>query len=633
MFGLFRVQTSVGTVLGVHKARQELVHCHAHGILPGMPAAFLYVPEHTYGLAFLSFDNPDDLPFAPHGAAPAPVLVVRYVRQVQPAQYAFCHPHTGRFLTFSPALDDDEVGTVAYHTEAVGPWECFNLLGIADGEVTPSLASFTGLADAVAGLEPTPVAWSGLLCQGPAHRRLHAAGLLAQAVTSTKAGSLSAAALLRPDMLDVLQRCCPDDPWAVHALPALRGLAPGPAAHPGPPAGLWRRVMASMRRSAPMQHGSRGAQTRPIGPELDMLASAGADGGFVSLPHQAAVLLRRAVPPGQGCCILATARNEGTYLLDWIAHHRAIGIDRIILYTNGNDDGSDALLSALAAAGEITWWPSVVGPGGSPQGKAYGHALGLARDVLAHRWCAVIDLDEYIGFDAGRFASFPEYLDAQEVRAVDAITLNWLMVSSSGQGGWSPGPVAERFQRRLPGVNSHVKTVFRPERFHHSGPHLPVTDAAHGVVVRTPEGGLHRPGWDGAVATMSEAPCADTAWISHYFFRSAEEYLAKFSRSRGDDPYQAGPVEIPAGFVASFLEQAGADTVPDDRTLRCAPSAAAFKAGLLAIPTVANAARLVERRLTDARAASRPHVARLADTAPDEARRRFYAMVRDGLGP
>ena len=623
--GLFRVQTSVGTVLGVHKARRELVHCHAHGIAPGMPAAFIYLPDRAYGLGFMSFDNPDDLCFAPRGAAPNPMLVVRYVRQVPPAQYAFCHPHTGRFLTFSPALDAEQVGTVAYHTEAAGPWECFNLLGIDEGEVTPSLASFTALVDTLSILEPTPAAWSDLLCQGPAHRRTHAARLLSQAVTPTSSALLSQAALIRPAMLDVLQRGWPDDPWAAHALPASRALPPAP------PASLWSRIVAR-GQPAPMQPRGRALQNKPIGPELDVLASAGADGGFVSLPHQAAILLRRAVPPGQGCCILATARNEGIYLLDWIAHHRSIGIDHIILYTNGNDDGSDALLSALATAGEITWWPSVVGPGGSPQGKAYGHALGLARDVLDHRWCAVIDLDEYIAFDADRFGSFKEYLDWQEVRAVDAIALNWLMFSSSGQGGWSRGPVAERFQQRLPGVNSHVKTVFRPGRFHHSGPHLPVTDAAHAVVVRTSEGGLHRPGWDGAAATMSEAPCADTAWISHYFFRSAEEYLAKFSRSRGDDPYQAGPVEVPAGFVASFLEQAAGDKVLDGRTLRCAPGAAAFKAGLLAIPTVANAARLVDRRFTETRAASRLHAGRLADAATDGAQGQFYAMVRDGLG-
>ena len=64
----------------------------------------------------------------------------------------------------------------------------------------------------------------------------------------------------------------------------------------------------------------------------------------------------------------------------------------------------------------------------------------------------------------------------------------------------------------------------------------------------------------------------------------------------------------------------------------CAPGATAFKAGLLAIPTVANAARLVDRRFTETRAASRLHAGRLADAATDGAQGQFYAMVRDGLG-
>jgi len=637
MFGLFRVQTSVGTVLGIHKGRRELVHCFIHDISPAMPAAFIYLPERTYGLAFMAFDNPDGLPFAPrHAMRAGSSLVFRYARQPLPAQYAFCHPHTGRFLAILPALDEDRLGGTAYHTDGIGTLERFNLLGLSPGEVTPPLASFMQMVDALTALPPTPGAWSELLSQSTADQRQQATHILSQALTPGLPGPLSQAALVRPGMPDVLRRSFPDDPWATRALPAVRRLALA-GALPDKPArqrpGLARRLLGRLLRARQPAHPDEPPRAnKPIGPELDMLATAGADGSFASLPHQAAVLHRRTLLPRQDCCILATARNEGVYLLDWIAHHRSIGFDRIILYTNGNDDGSDALLSALAAAGEITWHPSVVGPGGSPQGKAYGHALGFACDVLDYRWCAVIDLDEYVGFDAGRFGSFKEYLNWQEVRAVDAIALNWLMFSSSDQVGWGPAPVAERFRYRLPGVNSHVKSVFRPGRFHHAGPHFPATDAAQSTVFRTAEGGLHKPGWDGAAPTMSEAPCADTAWVSHYFFRSAEEYLSKFSRTRGDHPYQAGRIEVPAGFVDAFVDQAAtADRVLDERTLGCAPRAVAFKAGLLAIPTVANAARLVARRFAETRAASRPVIDGLAAAAPDDSQRRFYAMVQDSI--
>ncbi len=71
MFGLFRVQTSVGTVLGIQKGRRELMHCFIHDISPAMPAAFIYLPERAYGLAFMAFDNPDGLPFAPRQATRA----------------------------------------------------------------------------------------------------------------------------------------------------------------------------------------------------------------------------------------------------------------------------------------------------------------------------------------------------------------------------------------------------------------------------------------------------------------------------------------------------------------------------------------------------------------------------------
>ncbi len=47
-------------------------------------------------------------------------------------------------------------------------------------------------------------------------------------------------------------------------------------------------------------------------------------------------------------------RNEGPYILEWLAHHRAIGVRDALIYSNDCDDGSDALLDLLAGAGMAT---------------------------------------------------------------------------------------------------------------------------------------------------------------------------------------------------------------------------------------------------------------------------------------
>jgi hypothetical protein len=42
--------------------------------------------------------------------------------------------------------------------------------------------------------------------------------------------------------------------------------------------------------------------------------------------------------------IIATQKNEGLFLVEWIAHHLGVGFDAIVLATNDCEDGSVALI-------------------------------------------------------------------------------------------------------------------------------------------------------------------------------------------------------------------------------------------------------------------------------------------------
>ena len=42
-------------------------------------------------------------------------------------------------------------------------------------------------------------------------------------------------------------------------------------------------------------------------------------------------------------------KNEGAFVLDWLAHHRAAGITDFLVCSNDCSDGTDALLDRLAA--------------------------------------------------------------------------------------------------------------------------------------------------------------------------------------------------------------------------------------------------------------------------------------------
>ena len=108
---------------------------------------------------------------------------------------------------------------------------------------------------------------------------------------------------------------------------------------------------------------------------------------------------RATSPVGAKLGLVGIVRNEAPYLLEWIAHHRVLGFDRIVIYDNNSNDASWRILQRLAKAGEIdaVYWH--VRPHVHKQASAYNHALARLRDGL--EWCLFADLDEFLMLDDG----------------------------------------------------------------------------------------------------------------------------------------------------------------------------------------------------------------------------------------
>ena len=45
---------------------------------------------------------------------------------------------------------------------------------------------------------------------------------------------------------------------------------------------------------------------------------------------------------------ILTVKNEAAFLLEWLAHHRAVGFTDFLVFSNDCDDGTDAMLERLA---------------------------------------------------------------------------------------------------------------------------------------------------------------------------------------------------------------------------------------------------------------------------------------------
>ncbi len=520
-------------------------------------------------------------------------------------------PSSGRFASAPPPDDPDEAAPVLVDREEAGEWEAFSLEPVRDIFVPRTVRA---RAEAIEATLAGGVDTASVLALVAAEGRF-ASDVLNAVLPLVRLDELQAigrAVLASDELARRLAAAFPGDVWAAHALPALAEMQGVVAQAPSPSRGfgLLRRAGRSRRDEA-----EASPNRRMVDAAFDDVATAGLSGAFASFPHAVAVQARSTVVPTRGPCVVATLRNEGPYLLEWLAYHRAIGFESFYLYSNDNEDGSDGLLGALADAGAVTWLQNRVPAGGSPRARAYGHAFSVLPEVLAHRWVLTADADEFLVFDPERFGSVNDYLAWQERRSVDAVAVNWLPFGSGEAPGWPDAPLVSRntrvLNRRHLGEEVRlVKTLARPAMMMQSGAHAPVTDERRTLVYRAASGELHgrsRPegGADGLnfAATLR----TEAAAVHHYLFKSAEEWAWKKSRNSGDAGLERAPRVMAQADAHSFMRQHRAgDVVVDDRATRCAPGLADGIAALRALPGVAAAE-------TAMRAASAARMAAIAE--------------------
>src|SRR3978361_899827 len=148
-------------------------------------------------------------------------------------------------------------------------------------------------------------------------------------------------------------------------------------------------------------------------------------------------------PTEQRVLLVATMRNEGPFILEWVAYHRAIGFTDIVICSHDCVDDSPALLDHLEGLGLISHLRTLVEPGAKPQLSAYAQAEAL-RGLQDVDWAMVLDADEFLNIHVG--AGMVGDLIAA-VPAATAFLINWRMFGNAGHETWQPGFVTERFTK------------------------------------------------------------------------------------------------------------------------------------------------------------------------------------------
>ena len=242
--------------------------------------------------------------------------------------------------------------------------------------------------------------------------------------------------------------------------------------------------------------------------------------------------------------IVTTMRNEGPFILEWIAWHRAIGVDDFLVYTNDCTDGTNTFLALLQRKGIVQHREN---PFRSTSLTPQHAALQAAEDETVMRNCAwgiCMDVDEFINIRLGD-GRLPTLFAAMEqaLPGANMIAMTWRLFGNADVHGFEDRPVISQFDRcapefiRKPHQAWGFKTLFRNiDIYRKLGVHRPKgLNPDLWQQIRWLNGAgkpmpreMFRNGWRSTPETYGYA------WVqlNHYAVRSTESFLVKRDRGR-----------------------------------------------------------------------------------------------------
>ncbi|WP_246059181.1 glycosyltransferase family 2 protein [Shimia litoralis] len=157
---------------------------------------------------------------------------------------------------------------------------------------------------------------------------------------------------------------------------------------------------------------------------------------------------------------ISMMKDEAPFLLEWYAHHLAVGFTKILVYTNDCSDGTDDMLIRLEELGLGYHRRNEIPEGIKPQPSAMKHAQ-VEPVVRNADWVLMFDADEFLSINYGDGTLDP-MLDA--AGDANGIVITWRIFGSGNVIDWSRDPVTEQYLYAAPPTWNKgwgVKTLFK----------------------------------------------------------------------------------------------------------------------------------------------------------------------------
>lgn len=172
--------------------------------------------------------------------------------------------------------------------------------------------------------------------------------------------------------------------------------------------------------------------------------------------------VKRAVSPHGQVTAVSMMKDEGPFVIEWVAHHLALGFTDLVVFTNDCSDGTDDMLIRLEELGLLHHRRNVIPEGLRPQPSALNHAEAEPVVQLSD-WVMVFDADEFLSIRHGD-GTLDGLISAAKEKGANGIVVTWRIFGSGGVVGWSRAPVTEQYLQAAPqdwNKGWGVKTLFQ----------------------------------------------------------------------------------------------------------------------------------------------------------------------------
>ncbi len=237
--------------------------------------------------------------------------------------------------------------------------------------------------------------------------------------------------------------------------------------------------------------------------------------------------------------VVSTMKNEGPFILDWVAHYKVLGFDHIVIATNDCTDPTDAILDRMQELGLLLHHNTVVRRAGI-QRSAIRQAIARYPTINESEWIFICDADEYLNIHVGD-GRIRDLINASG-EDFDAIAIPWRVFGPNGIENYDARSITQQFivgelpydPKLRPEVGKFTKSIVtNRDKFARMGLHLPVMDKKadnSNINIVLPGGEPYIKAGQFVKPELS----FDVAQINHYALRSLKSYLVKRDRGRAN---------------------------------------------------------------------------------------------------